>query len=52
MFHFVDAVPDFSLPATWDKERLDEYVQTITYEAESPDEAALVEVQYVCMYNA
>ncbi|CAI8035915.1 Phospholipid-transporting ATPase ID [Geodia barretti] len=36
-------VPDFSHEATWDRDRLAEYVQTITYEAESPDEAALVE---------
>jgi hypothetical protein len=40
-------VPDFSHEATWDRDRLAEYVQTITYEAESPDEAALVEV---CTY--
>ena len=41
-------VPDFSHEATWDRDRLAEYVQTITYEAESPDEAALVEV---CTYS-
>ena len=37
-------VPDFSSPEVWDEERLEEYIPTITYEAESPDEAALVEV--------
>jgi hypothetical protein len=45
--HTAALVPDFSHEATWDRDRLAEYVQTITYEAESPDEAALVEV---CTY--
>ena len=39
------SVPDFSRPEAWDHDRLKEYIPTITYEAESPDEAALVEVR-------
>lgn len=38
--------PDFSSQEAWDHNRLDEYIPTIMYEAESPDEAALVEVIY------
>ena len=44
------SVPDFSVPGAWSEERLAEYVPTITYEAESPDEAALVEV-HVYIYG-
>ena len=43
--------PDFSTLEAWDKERLEEYIPTITYEAESPDEAALVEVRIIVKYT-
>ena len=42
---------DFSSLEAWDHNRLEEYIPTITYEAESPDEAALVEVIYMYMYT-
>ena len=38
------SVPDFSILGEYSEDRLTEYIPTITYEAESPDEAALVEV--------
>ena len=44
-FHLYIPVPDFSREDLWTRERLAEYIPTITYEAESPDEAALVEVR-------